>query len=636
MHRIPLLTVFYIIDIMYFIIIMTLRGFIMAEILLKLKKLSKADITAIAFIGTAFIYLVIFAFTDGTLSDEAFYISIPMRLMNGDGLFTDEWHLSQLSAVLLYLPVRLFTAITGGTEGIILYMRLLFCLLQLGTGILLFRTFRKYGIAASIISASFISFFMIGINTLSYNTLGLASLFTLICLIYRTSDKPSYIKMFLSGSLIAAFILCQPFGIIFYLAYFIAVCVFFAKSKNKTSEDKAATPFPLTISSFLVTVAGILPVLVFFLYLLFKNSDIETIFRCIPGIMTDVEHMQVTEELGIKTFSLVTFIYDMTMCAGAVPLIGLVVCMVLSLLLKKKNKDIAYIVTIAAFAVITLVFWIRITFFRDKTETDDIYFFFFPLALPGIIFYVLQEKKNKPVFILLWCTGITYALLMTISSNMRLHASVNGYIVAAAGTLLLAKDILDELKPSEKESKLKKITCTLLACTLFGFSIFNFGAVIAGSMTARFTFNSSKMNAGIYKGITLPTDQALIYTRIRKDAAEIKEIISPDDKIFVLDNIAGAYLEGEFNMGAFSGWFISDQLTYPEIRDRFRSYYEIFPENIPDYIYVPSYRYNNVSGINHTPPKKHAEYAYTLFEGTSQELHDGILIKVTGLKDEQN
>ena len=34
--------------------------------------------------------------------DEPFYLTIPQRLFQGDSLFTQEWHLSQLASVLIY------------------------------------------------------------------------------------------------------------------------------------------------------------------------------------------------------------------------------------------------------------------------------------------------------------------------------------------------------------------------------------------------------------------------------------------------------------------------------------------------------------------------------------------------------
>ena len=41
----------------------------------------------------------------------------------GDRLLIDEWHMSQFSGVLLYLPVLLFERLTGGTDGIYLAFR---------------------------------------------------------------------------------------------------------------------------------------------------------------------------------------------------------------------------------------------------------------------------------------------------------------------------------------------------------------------------------------------------------------------------------------------------------------------------------------------------------------------------------
>ncbi len=596
----------------------------------KLKNLTKTDIAAAVCIGISFIFLIILAFVDGTLSDESFYLTIPFRLMNGDGLFTDEWHLSQLSSVLLYIPVKLFYSVTDSTEGIILYMRLLFCLLQLGTGILVYKTLRKYALAAIIAGVSVMQFYVIGINTLSYNTLGLSCLFALICIMYDANEKPSCVRMVLGGTLIAAFILCQPLGLIYYALYFGAVCFFFFRNAGKRQK----TPFPFTVKSFLFSVAGILPVLAFFLYLLFRSSDLATIIRCIPGILTDMEHMMIAENVGYETFSVAEFFIDMTMCSGTVTLILFAVCIIVSVLLKKINRNTAYVIAAVSFAVFSLVFWYRIAFMRDRTETDDIYFFFFSLAVPAIAFYLISEKKNSRIFYLFWGTGLIYSVLMTISSNLRLHASVNGYILCSIATLVLAKDAYDELKASSKEDKFAKITAALLCSVIFGFSIFNCAVTVAGPLATRLTYNSAKMTQGIFKGITLPTDQAVIYTRILRDTTEIKEIIAPEDKLLVIENIAAAYLEGEFNMGSPTGWFICEQLQFDEVRDRFREYYEIFPENIPDYIYVPSYRHSTGVSPTHVSPKLHAEYAYSLFEGSSTELFDGILIKVTGIKNE--
>ena len=44
-------------------------------------------------------------------ADESFYLTIPHRLLLGDGLVSDEWHPSLFSSFFLYLPFRAFYAL---------------------------------------------------------------------------------------------------------------------------------------------------------------------------------------------------------------------------------------------------------------------------------------------------------------------------------------------------------------------------------------------------------------------------------------------------------------------------------------------------------------------------------------------
>ncbi len=603
----------------------------MKQLLIKFRTLTRTDIAAVCLISAAFFYLFITASFNGTISDEAFYLSVPFRIMNGDGLFTDEWHLSQLSSVLLYIPVKLFTAFTGSTKGIILFSRRLFCLMQLITGVYTYKTFRKHGLSAVLMSLLFMLFSIIGVETLSYNTMGVSLLMIIICLIYNNiTNEPSYIRIFAEGSLIAMFILCQPLGIILFgIRFILTVTVnILNKKKEKT------VPVLLTVKAFCVYTAGIIPVLAFFLYLLLKNSDIETIIRCIPGILSDVEHMQLTEELGIKTFSLIQFFSDMSMSAGAVPLIAAVMLFVISVIISKKNKHLAVIISSFALAVFFITFYIRLFFTNGTTETDDISFFFLPLALSGLPFYLLSEKKDHKIFILLWCTGFMYALFMTVSSNLALHASVNGYIIASFGSLILARELFNELKEEDCDTKKTvKAVSAILAAAVFGFTVFQTGTMVIKPSAERAYFKSAKMTNGIYEGISLPSDQALLYTNIYNDAQRIKEKTQGKGKLFVTENLSAMYLESGLSMGVHSGWFIAEQLMFPEIRDRFREYYEINPENIPDYLYVPAYSYEE-HGMKPFPAKMMADFAYNLFSGEAEDIGSGLLIKVTEIKDE--
>lgn len=601
----------------------------MEKLITKIKALPKTDLAAVICFFLTFIYMFIFASFDGTISDEAFYISIPLRLIQGDGLFTDEWHLSQLSSVLLYPAVRIFTAVTGGTAGIVLFMRRLFVLFQLAVSIFSYKTLRKEGATALLISISFMLYSVIGLRALSYNTMGVGILLIICCILYSVSEKPSKIKMLITGSLIALFVLCQPFGVIFYALYFIAVIAFIVIGR-KTRK----TIYPLTVPSFLLTFAGILPVLAVFLIILLKNSDISLIIASIPGILSDPEHMEVNDNFGIETFSGLAFLSDMTMAAGFIPLIIAVLCIITALILKKRNRHLSVIIASAGLCLFILIFYIRFFFFGGD-ETDDINFFFFPLALSGLAFYLLQENKNHRVFIIFWCTGILYALFMTVSSNLRLHASVNGYIISSFGSLILAKDLMNELKNETEIRKTGRPAILLLAASVFSFFIFNIGASVSDEITTRAHYKSAKMTVGAYEGIRLPADQALMQTCLYNDVLKIKEKTEEGDRIFVVENLPSVYIDGEFPMGAFTGWFIAEELHFSETRDRFRNYYELNPDNIPEYVYAPAYIYGE-NGMTPYPPRMMASLALELFEGEKEDIGNGILIKVKGIKNEQN
>ena len=99
---------------------------------------------AVLFIFTAVFFMISMRY--GVQSaDEAFYFTIPYRLLQGGRLVVDEWHLSQLSAMFQILPLWLFIKITGGTVGLILFFRQLYVLLSLIVFALIYFSFRNYG-----------------------------------------------------------------------------------------------------------------------------------------------------------------------------------------------------------------------------------------------------------------------------------------------------------------------------------------------------------------------------------------------------------------------------------------------------------------------------------------------------------
>lgn len=69
-------------------------------------KFDLSDLAALLTGAAVLVYFLFIARYGIKTADESFYLSVPYRLKNGDSLFADEWHVSQLSGVLLLLPLK--------------------------------------------------------------------------------------------------------------------------------------------------------------------------------------------------------------------------------------------------------------------------------------------------------------------------------------------------------------------------------------------------------------------------------------------------------------------------------------------------------------------------------------------------
>ena len=113
-------------------------------------------------------------------SDEAFYLAVPYRLLQGDALLAQEWHVSQLSGLLLTPVLWLYYLLGGTSEGIILAFRYIYIAVQTLTAIYIYLSFRKdedratiNAIAAACVYLMFVPY---NIMALSYNTMGICAL----------------------------------------------------------------------------------------------------------------------------------------------------------------------------------------------------------------------------------------------------------------------------------------------------------------------------------------------------------------------------------------------------------------------------------------------------------------------------
>ena len=140
--------------------------------------------------------------------------------------------MSQLSSVLLYLPVLLFTRLTGGTAGIYLALRYLYVAVQCLVAATVYLRLRRYhslGAAAGALALAVYAPY--GINALSYNSLGIL-LMAMTGALLVPAEEESRAAYILAGLSFAGSVLCCPYLIAVYLLY--ALFVFIPRKKKKT------------------------------------------------------------------------------------------------------------------------------------------------------------------------------------------------------------------------------------------------------------------------------------------------------------------------------------------------------------------------------------------------------------------
>jgi hypothetical protein len=108
--------------------------------------------------------------------DESTYVAVPYRFCLGDAPFVDEHTPIQTSALLSLPFAALFHAVRGGSEGLVLYLRIMYFFLCCGVATAVATGIKPLigARGAWIVASACVAFCPVGIPNLSYNTWSIA------------------------------------------------------------------------------------------------------------------------------------------------------------------------------------------------------------------------------------------------------------------------------------------------------------------------------------------------------------------------------------------------------------------------------------------------------------------------------
>lgn len=498
--------------------------------------------------------------------DESFYPTIARRLTQGDTLLIDEWHVSQLSSVLLYLPVWLFERLNGGTDGIYLALRYLFVAVQSLVSAAVYLRLRQYGHAGAAAGALALAVYApFGINALSYNSFGVLFL-ALTGALLVPAEKESRAAYFLAGLCFAGAVLCCPYLAFVYFLYALAVALL------RKREGCLPAFSPRAFGLF--TLGAALLAAAFFLIGL-SGADLSKLPAALRGIFSDPEHVgQASFPLSLL---LLPLRYPHHIFYRAHPLPGACLFLVFALALAarldkhRERRAAAYFLAgallTAAAEILYAVLWPHPNFLMYAVNVLALLCFM--LTPPS------DADTARRLALLWWLPGMLYSALVILGSNQGQYAVFSAAASAVPCSIAVifrtAKHLFPEKRP------LRAFGAAALAVLIFaqigGAAYLRYRNVFWGATIREQT---EAITEGTHRGLIVEPEAAELYASTQRPMAELARR-SGGGRVLVLTGNTWMSM-GAYQNAAYSSWLSGlDDATL----DRLELYYALNPANRP-------------------------------------------------------
>lgn len=512
------------------------------------KRVTKADLVfALIFLaGTCLIfYKCPFGFAN---LDESFYLTIPYRLSQGDGLFSQEWHLSQMGNFLIYPFFLLYQLFFSGTDGILLHFRYLYTALHTLTALFLYLRLRRHGLFAAGASVMYLLFAPFGIMALSYQSLGVACT-TLSGVLLATNPDRRPVPFFFAGLFFAGAVLCCPYLAAGYGLFFL-LCLFRRDWRG-----------------LLWVTAGCGALAVVFLGFVLSRASISQILQALPIMLNDPEHPAVGLRWSLKNY-VETVAYYNRLAAPLAAVGGVLSCVILA-----DRKSAARQMGYALAAGVLTCVWTLVYL----TGNADLNFLMFCPFILGWFAFLLAPGENLRWFAATWLMSLLYSLCINWASNQGFYVVSMACTAGSVGSWIMLSNWLDALS-TPSGNRLRRVF-------LLGLAMF---LAAQGYVRYHFLFWEGEGMAQMTQTITVGAEKGLRVTQGRKDAYEalyrdtqsVRDYETGPVLYYTTDTML--CLSDTKQSASFSAWTSG---VNQASADKLEQYYRLNPHKIPAIIY---------------------------------------------------
>lgn len=555
---------------------------------------------AVLFLCFAFYYIFL-CFQSVCSVDDSWYFTIPFRMSMGDRLIVDEWHFSMFSGIFQYLPMEAFIAFTGGTEGIVLYFRLLYTACKLVCFVYLYTNYRRYGTAALIGIAAFMAYDAFGCYILNYYTMSVMGMLIVTTELSSPKEK-SMARLIIIGVVFASIVLIEPFAAFLYFVFTALVAMRWLTRKR--SKD------PLSDYGFVIdnrvwrglTAGIVLSAAVFLFFFVVRNWKEVTL--ALPELFTDYEY-DLTERHRFlnKLGTYLEHLGGYTVLPLAVG--DVVLCAVLTALRRKekskKARTILFALSGALFAGSAAVYLLHAVF-SVVTAFFMSGFLLYSMITLGWKCYFLTHERNRRLFFV-FLSGVLFSLFTDFSSQATLWVGLG---VSALVVPVFIKDTMEEITREDTDARLstdtegtelpppshtrlrkKRLPRAVLAVSAAAgiamFGLFLYDRIAQPLLECGYLEESFRdtvvIQKGLMKGISTIQKVKDCQEAAIADLDQIKSKTTAP--VFVANNCCWYYMYLNLPYSTFSAWY------NPRSIQRQLSWWKLHPDKLPEYIYVP-------------------------------------------------
>ena len=485
-------------------------------------------------------------------NDEPFILTLSHRLIKGDVFLYDEWQPTQLTGFLNYPWMILFTATHNNTDGMILFFRYIYVVLNFVSLLFVYLRLSNYSKKPLITGAAclyLLLFSSMDILTVSYNFYSLTGLllFVTLCITGKSNIEYLFAGIFFSVATLAS-----PYLAIVFILYYL----FFSLNHFVLKKDISKNLIDITK---MVLFGVILSVAIFICFLYGTGGNISKMLNTVSYIFTDVEYP------SQSIFQLI-YGYLYTWVNKFRTFGFMFVVFVMLSLIDKKHKTLWLEAHIIAFVILTPRM-IHIFLYQFN-------YLIMQIGLLGFHALIIDEQRNNS-YSLIAIAGVIFSFILYATSDLKQYAIANGMVLAGFASFFLIDDYLQKY---ENNTILIKTLCILLVFAQIGTEVYE-------RMTKYYLDNNINDNLylieeSVAKGLYVDQEQYDTYMSVYND---INVNIPHAAKLLVLSQKPWIYLANDSDYCTYSAWMTSSK----EFRiNRLKEYYTLHPDKYPKYIYV--------------------------------------------------